>query len=115
MALDLEAYSSQRSMFLAKYLKFRHGEFDSGKGALDDLITMFHILPAARYFQLDSEAATAFLARIDKLSDEIYQFNCLDAKDRKGELMDYLKKFIVEFDAIIREFHKIMYICGYSK
>lgn len=115
MAIDLEAFNEQRKQFWENYHAFRKGNFNSGQGASDRLISMYNILPACRHFIIDEPAALEFLARINAFSTDLRNYNKVKTPSTPESYEENMQKFYAELDAIIRDFHKIMYRCGYSK
>ena len=110
--IDQAAYSVERTEFLQDYFKFRRGEFKAGLDALNHLTSMFYCLPATRYFTQDEPAAMAFLKRIDDFDDALERY-----PSEHGDITGVVRnpKLIKEMDSLLREFYKIMNVCGYSR
>jgi hypothetical protein len=111
-SIDQQAYSEQRAQFLQDYFKFRRGEFKAGLDALNHLTSMFYCLPATRYFTQDEPAAMAFLKRIDDFDEALESY-----PSEHGDITGVVRnpKLIKEMDSLLREFYKIMNVCGYSR
>jgi len=110
--IDQTAYAEQRMLFLAELNKFERGEFKSGLAATVHLKSMFHCLPATRYFAQNEPAADAFLKRIRDFDGELERYPA-EHGDITGVVRD--PKLFKEMDSLLREFYKIMNVCGYSR
>jgi hypothetical protein len=113
--MDHECYKVQRDLFIAEYIKFRRGEFNSGPKAIDHLLAMFYVLPATRYFSQDEAAASAYIEHIDNLNAtfERYKEEHAGTDFDRGKLI--VKPLVKEFDMLVREHFKMMKVCEYSR
>jgi len=110
--IDQAAYAEERKEFLKDYFSFRKGQFKSGLDALNHLTSMFYCLPATRYFAQEPEASEAFLKMLNDFDEELERYPSVHG-DTTGVFRS--PELIKKMDALLREFYKIMNLCGYSR
>jgi len=116
ISVDLQAYSDQRKLFLEAYISFRQGYFDSGDKTLNYLISMYYILPATRHISINEKEASEFIASIEAMRAELrHYFETNSSRQNFSSRTVITPEIYAKVDKIVRNFHKIMFECGYSR
>ena len=112
-------FKEEQLKFLDAQLKFKMGNLFYGQIAASLLTSMFYILPAGRLIAQDEEKAQIFVNSLDNFRMELYSYaSARGENDLNHEkfypLNDSFMEIDNKFDALVRQFYKIMYEVGFS-
>ena len=112
-------FKEEQLKFLDAQLKFKMGNLFYGQIAASLLTSMFYILPAGRLISQDEEKAQVFVDALDNFRMELYSYaSARGENDLNPEKFYPLNESFMaidnKFDALVRQFYKIMYEVGFS-
>lgn len=113
-----ENFKEEMTKFLEAQLRFKSGNIFYGQVAVSILTSMFYLLPAGRLIAKDEERAKEFVNSMDALRVELQQYALARDNSITEEKFYPLNESYMEldnkFDALVRNFYKIMFEVGFS-
>ena len=117
---DIAAFDKRRDVFLDAQLQFKTGRIEYGVIAINTMMQMYYILPAARHIiNIEKAEGVAshdeFGEMVDAFRKDILKY----ARSKAQPQTTYLEynDFIPldnKLDAIVKEFYKILSATGFS-